>query len=144
MATIILIFHLLGASVWVGGHLILLLSVMPKALRLQNPEIILAFEERYERVGIPALIVQLLTGLWLAHRLIPGVLPAFGLDDRLHSMVALKLALLFATVVFGAHARFSLVPHLSDRTLRSLGWHIGIVTSLGVALLIIGAMMRSH
>ena len=121
MTAIILILHLLGASVWVGGHLVLLISVMPKAMRLRSPEIILSFEERYERVGIPALIMQLLTGLWLADRLVPGVLPALGLHDRLQQLVALKLALLLATAAFGTHARLRLIPRLSVRTLSSLG-----------------------
>jgi len=32
--------HLLGAAVWVGGHLVLSISVLPRALRARDPGII--------------------------------------------------------------------------------------------------------
>ncbi|WKZ66749.1 MAG: hypothetical protein QY325_02230 [Flavobacteriales bacterium] len=42
--TWLLILHLLGASIWVGGHLVLLLTVLPGALKARDAERILAFE----------------------------------------------------------------------------------------------------
>ena len=90
----LIILHLLGASVWVGGHLVLLLSVLPKALRDRDPTVILRFEHPFERIGIPALVLQLITGLLLAHRYVPGILPAFDFADRIHQVVAIKLILL--------------------------------------------------
>lgn len=68
MAFIALVLHLLGATVWVGGHLVLLITVLPKALRDRNPHPVLEFEKPFERIGIPALVLQVITGLWLAHR----------------------------------------------------------------------------
>ncbi|MBI2492153.1 MAG: copper transporter, partial [Candidatus Rokubacteria bacterium] len=64
--------HLLGAAVWVGGHLVLSLSVLPRALRTRDPAIIRDFESAFERVGLPALLVQVLTGLWLALHWVPA------------------------------------------------------------------------
>lgn len=55
--------HLLGAAVWVGGHLVLSISVLPRALRARDPGIIREFESGFERLGIPALLVQVVTGL---------------------------------------------------------------------------------
>lgn len=69
--------HLLGAAVWTGGHLVLALSVLPKALRERSPQVLRDFEAGFERVGIPALIVQVASGLWLAlnarFRVIPNL-----------------------------------------------------------------------
>ena len=65
--------HLLGAAVWVGGHLVLSLSVLPRALRARDPAIIREFESGFERLGIPALLVQVVTGLWLAHHWAPDI-----------------------------------------------------------------------
>lgn len=144
MATVILVLHLLGASVWVGGHLVLLLAVLPKALRQQDHRLVLAFEERYERVGVPALVVQLLTGLWLANRYVPGILPAFDLEGRLHVIVAVKLSLLFTTILVGAHARLRIIPRLDPGRLGSLAGHILLVNALAIGLVVAGAMVRDH
>jgi len=38
------ILHLLGAMVWVGGHLVLCLGVWPPALRARDPAPVRAFE----------------------------------------------------------------------------------------------------
>src|SRR5690606_12480673 len=67
----LLFLHLLRASVWVGGHLVLLFSVLPGALRGRDVQPVRAFEQLYERVGIPALLVQIITGVWLAGKWLP-------------------------------------------------------------------------
>ena len=67
----LLFLHLLGASVWVGGHLVLLFSVLPGALRRRDVQPVRAFEQLYERVGIPALLLQIATGIWLAGQWLP-------------------------------------------------------------------------
>jgi uncharacterized membrane protein len=61
----LVLFHLLGACVWVGGHLILSLSVLPKALKAKNTKVITEFENSFEKIGIPALLIQVLTGVFL-------------------------------------------------------------------------------
>lgn len=137
----VLVLHLLGASVWVGGHLVLLLTVLPRAVRERDPEVLLRFERPYERIGIPALIVQLITGLWLAHRLVPGVLPAFALADPLQRLVALKLLLLLGTAVTGAHARLCILPRITPERLPRIAWHVGLVTAMAIALLVSGTIL---
>src|SRR5256885_1975814 len=65
---LVLCLHVIGACVWVGGHLVLATRVLPRALREKKAAIIQEFEHGYEQIGMPALGVQILTGLWLAHR----------------------------------------------------------------------------
>jgi hypothetical protein len=76
----ILLLHVLGATIWTGGHLVLAITVLPRALRAKDPSIVEQFEGGYEKLGMPALVLQLLTGLWLAYRLLPdpGAWFAFG------------------------------------------------------------------
>ncbi len=64
---ILLFLHLIGASIWLGGHLILALKILPPAWRARDPAPIRAFEERYEALGLPALLLQVITGIWLQH-----------------------------------------------------------------------------
>ncbi len=47
---ILLIIHLISASIWVGGHLYLCICLVPKALFQKNPDHILNFERT---VGFP-------------------------------------------------------------------------------------------
>ena len=135
--------HLLGASVWVGGHLVLSLSVLPRALRARDPAIIREFESGFERLGIPALLVQVVTGLWLAHHWVPHVAEWFSPSTPAARLVLLKLALLAATVALAVHARLRVLPRLDAATLRILACHIVAVTLLGVALLVVGVAIRT-
>lgn len=140
---LVLIFHLLGATVWVGGHLVLSLAILPRALRERQPSIILDFESGYERIGIPALLVQLVTGLWLAHHWVPGVVDWFSPSTPQAGLILVKLALLAATIVLGAHARLRIIPRLSGENLPLLAWHVITVTLLGVAFLVVGVAFRT-
>ncbi|MCB0793802.1 MAG: CopD family protein [Flavobacteriales bacterium] len=138
----LLVLHLLGASVWVGGHLILLLTVVPSAMRSGDPEMIRAFEESYEKIGVPALVLQVVTGLWLANSYVPGILPALDMSDPLRTAIAWKLILLLATFVIGAHARLFIIPNLNKERLPWMAVHILLITMIALAMLVLGASVR--
>ncbi len=140
---LLVVLHLLGASVWVGGHLVLSLSVLPRALRARDPAIISEFESGFERLGIPALLVQVVTGLWLAYHWAPDIAGWFFPSTPAARLVLVKLALLAATVALAVHARLRVVPQLNAATLRILAYHIVAVTLLGVALLVVGVAIRT-
>jgi hypothetical protein len=133
----------LGATIWVGGHLVLSLSVLPRALRARNPEIIREFESGFERLGIPALLVQVVTGLWLAGHWAPDVAGWFFPSTPQARLVLIKLALLAATVALAVHARLRVIPRLDAANLRFLAYHVVAVTLLGVALLLVGVAIRT-
>jgi hypothetical protein len=57
--------------------------------------------------------------------------------------VAIKLALLAATVALAIHARLRVIPRLEAATLRVLAYHVVAVTLLGVALLVVGVGIRT-
>jgi putative copper export protein len=138
---IALALHLLGATVWVGGHLTLALTILPRALEQERASIVSEFEQRFERIGLPALAVQVLTGLWLAEHLLGA--PQNWFDDTPTArVVQVKLALLAATVALALHARLRVIPALSDETLRTLAWHIRLVTLAAVLLVLAGVSIR--
>lgn len=137
----LIVLHVLGACVWVGGHLVLALSVLPKALKKKNPDIVREFEEHYERVGIPALLLQVITGLMIAVIYMP-VSEWFTFQDRAHIHIGLKLILLFITFLLAVHARLFIIPKLSRNNLASLGWHIVAITTVAVAMLFVGLNFR--
>lgn len=141
MLFLVLLMHLIGASIWVGGHLVLLLSVVPEALRKGDLELVLRFERSYERLGVPALFLQVITGLWLAHRYVPCIVEAFAFDDPLKKAISIKLVLLTLTLLTGVHARLRIIPTLTAARLPFLAGHVLLITLLGLALLVFGAFL---
>jgi putative copper export protein len=67
---VVLSVHILGATIWADGHLVLAVTILPNALRQQRAATVSEFEQRFERIGLPALGVQIATGLWLAEHLL--------------------------------------------------------------------------
>lgn len=138
---VLLSLHILGATVWAGGHLVLALTILPEALRQRRAVTVSEFERRFERIGLPALGVQIATGLWLAERLLGS--PAHWFDgNSVARTVQVKLGLLAVTVGLAIHARFRVIPKLSDDTLPTLAWHIRIVTLAAVLFVLAGASIR--
>jgi putative copper export protein len=135
--------HLLGASVWVGGHIVLALAVLPRALRANDAAIVRDFESGFEKVGIPALLLQVVTGLWLAHHWLPDVGAWFAAESPQARFVLAKLACLAATIALAAHARLRIIPRLDATTLRPLAWHIRGVTAIAITFVIFGVAIRT-
>jgi putative copper export protein len=133
--------HILGATVWAGGHLVLALTILPRALREHRSAAVSEFERSFERIGLPALAVQILTGLWLAHHLLGS--PGNWFDDNpVARVVQVKLGLLVLTLGLAVHARFRVIPKLSDDTLPTLAWHIRLVTLAAALFVLAGASIR--
>jgi putative copper export protein len=140
---LVVILHVLAATVWTGGHLILALTVLPRALRARDPRIVQEFESGFERLGIPALFVQIATGLWLAWRIAPNAAAWFSFDNAITAHIGIKLLLLLATILLAMHARLRLIPRLSAATLPALAAHIAAVTVLSVLFVLVGVGLRT-
>jgi len=138
----LLCLHILGACIWVGGHLVLATRILPRALREKKAALIREFEQGYERIGMPALAVQIGTGLWLAHRLLGGSAAGWWGDSSLARVVQVKLALLAATAALALHAKLRVIPRLRDDNLPLMGAHIVGVTTFGVLFALAGASLR--
>ncbi len=136
----VLFLHLLGASVWVGGHLVLLFSVLPGAMRGRDVQPVRAFEQLYERVGIPALLLQIVTGVWLAGQWLPHSQWFDG--SPIAHLIQAKLLLLGFTALLGVHARLALIPKLNAQRLPQLGVHIVLITLTAMAFVWVGAGFR--
>ncbi len=136
----LLIGHLIGAAIWIGGHLLLCVRYLPEAIRLKNPEIITQFEKKYEIIGLPALVVQVITGIWMAVAYYNVTLLSFA--TAMESAVSIKLILLFITVLLAMHVRFFVFPKLTAKNLWFLAWHIIAVTCIGLLLLYFGISIR--
>jgi putative copper export protein len=141
MYAFVLLLHILAASVWAGGHLFLALRVLPEVLRRRSAAL-LDFERRYEPLGMSALAIQVVSGLWLASRLVP---PSMWLDPDVPAsrMLMVKFGSLAVTVAFALDARFRVLPRLRDATVGSMVPHISAVTVLSVLFVFAGVGIRT-
>lgn len=138
-----LLLHVLAATVWTGGHVVLAVAVLPRVLREQNLSELLRFESAYEKIGMPALIIQVMTGLWLAYAMLPDVRLWFIADNSVSRSILLKLVLLLATVLLAADARLRIIPRLSVENLQALAYHIIPVTIISVLFVVVGVSFRT-
>ena len=143
MYQLILVLHILGATVWTGGHLVLATTILPRALRRRNAALVRDFEARYEGIGIPALAVQVVTGFWLAHRILPDPKAWFAFASPVATLIAVKLAVLMLTVILAVDARVRIIPRLRSENLPALAWHVIPVTVLSVLFVVIGVGLRT-
>ena len=139
----VLLLHVLGATVWTGGHIVLVAAVLPRVLAERSPAELLRFESAYEKVGMPALVIQVATGLWLAFRLAPDVGSWFAADTPLTRLILFKLSLLAATLIAAVDARLRLIPRLSPETLPAMARRIVLVTVLSVLFVVAGVSFRT-
>jgi len=139
----ILLLHILGATVWTGGHLVLSCTVLPRALKNRSVEIIREFESGFEKIGIPALLIQVGTGLWLAYTRMPSLTDWLDTENPVSRLVLVKLALLLFTVILALHARLAILPILTVQALPRLAFHIITVTVFSVLFVWTGVAFRT-
>lgn len=139
----ILLIHILAATVWTGGHLVLALGFLPRILRERSVAELTNFESSYEKWGMSALIIQVLSGLWLAHFRLPDISLWFSGESFVTRLIALKLALLGLTLAVAMDARLRIIPNLTAETLPAMALRIRLVTLLGVGFVVVGTTFRT-
>jgi putative copper export protein len=142
MYDLMVLLHVLAATVWTGGHLVLALTILPGVLKNKDLAFIQRFESSYEKVGIPALLIQIATGLWMVNTMVAEHSALLNLENPAAKLLWIKLGLLALTAVLAADARLRIIPKLSPSNLRSLAFHIVPVTIISVLFVVAGVLFR--
>ena len=138
-----MLLHLLGATIWVGGHLFIGIKLLPKALKTGDKTDLLNFERNYETIGMPALLIQVISGLWLAYIHEPEISHWFTFSGHNGLHISIKLLLLFITVVCAIIANKVLIPNIENpKSFKKLAALIYIVTISSILFLITGLSFR--
>jgi putative copper export protein len=139
----LLFFHLLGATVWVGGHLFIGIKLLPKALKTGDKSELLNFERNYESIGMPALILQIITGLWLSYIHESDLSKWFDFSNHIGLHISIKLLLLFITLTCAIIANKVLIPKIdSPVNFKILSVLIYFVTVSSVLFVLTGLSFR--
>ena len=141
---LLLIIHLMSATVWVGGHLILVASYLPRAIKEKNQNYILNYEKKYESICMLSLILLILSGILMAYKYGGTIEHWFEFATPIEKVVSTKLLLLFATLLFALSAQFKVLPKLNNniKYLPEMALHILCVTIIGISMLILGSFVR--
>ncbi|XOV79877.1 MAG: CopD family protein [Aestuariibacter sp.] len=139
----LLLVHILCATIWTGGHIVLSCVVLPAALKNRTPEVLLKFESGYEKLAMPALLLQVLTGIALAYRYMPNAANWVNPNDPISRLITAKLLLLALIAGFAIHARFRVLPNLNQNNLTVMAWHIIPVTLFSILFVVVGVSFRT-
>lgn len=139
----VIMLHLLGASIWIGGHAVLVAAVLPGALRRNEPDRVVEFERGYGRLGLSALVVQLLTGFWLADCWIGDWTRVFTEPTVQSHLVLSKLTVLALTLALAGYAYHAVLPKIGQGRLGRFALLAGVTTALSVVMLILGVGIRT-
>ncbi len=143
MYGLLLTLHILAATIWTGGHIVLSVVILPHVLRKRSPQRLLEFEAVYEKIGMPALVIQIITGLMLTYRILPDTSLWFNMSIPLTHGIAAKLTLLLLTLAFALDARFRVIPKLSPSNLNDMAFHIILVTAFSILFVLVGVSFRA-
>ncbi len=141
---LLLIIHLICAAVWVGGHLYLACCILPGVLRKKDADRLLKFEKSFEPLGMPALALLVITGIWMMTQFGIHFSDWFSFSSSIEQVTSTKLILLLATVLFAISAQVRVIPKLkkSPKKLPEMAVHVICVTLLGIAMLVLGSFIR--
>ncbi len=140
---ILVTLHILGATIWTGGHLVLAIAILPKAMRARDPKMIHDFESSYEKAGMHALAIQIITGIWLAASYMQGFGEGLRAGAQVPMLIVAKLALLALLVIVALHARLVVLPKVTSENMSSMAWHIVAVTVVSVLFVVVGVGIRT-
>lgn len=140
----LLIIHLICAAIWVGGHIYIMVCILPKCLHQRNASRLLQFEKSFEPLGMPALVLLVITGIWMLNKYGIPISQLFSFSSPIERVGSVKILLLFATVLFAISAQTRVIPKLKKDSskLPEMAVHIIAVTLIGIALLVLGSFVR--
>lgn len=139
---IILIFHLLAATIWVGGHIFLAIRILPEALKTRNPLVLKNFKQKFEPVGMPALAILLITGIAMAYDYGVTFSNWFSFSNPIEKVVSIKILLLATTISMAVVAEVFIFPRLKSQNMIGASIFIITVTGIAITMLVLGSLVR--
>ena len=129
----LVLFHVLGAAIWIGGFMVAAIGVVPRAKKAQDVSLILDYLDAFKIPGHIALTIQLLTGLRLAMFYMGGGQGA----GTAGTVIGAKLFLLIAIViVMIAGKKTGMVS--AETTISKASGYVYIMALIAVSMMVLG------
>lgn len=136
--SVLIILHILGASIWIGGMLIMALGVLPKAKKANNASLIKDYEGSFHILGMIALTLQFLTGFRLAMIYAGGMKGLFDFSNHAAVLFMWKLVLILLTMGLFVVFKKKTLSALVNSNVSSASSMIWILTLISIALMVLG------
>ncbi|MCA9286018.1 MAG: hypothetical protein KDA22_12415 [Phycisphaerales bacterium] len=140
---LLVMLHVLGACIWIGGSIALVSIVLPPAMRERRAEPVVAFERRFGWLGLGALTAQLLTGTWLGLVHLGDLRTIFAEPKATTHLVLTKLVLALVVFGWGGYEYHIMALRLKADGLRRFNAHAWTTVALSVLLLVLGVAIRT-
>lgn len=142
MHQLLLILHLLAACVWVGGHIILLFRYVPTAYKENSIDAINVFRKKFEPLGIPSLLLLIITGILMAYDYNVSFSTWFSFSSKIERVISLKLILITITVISAIVSTRFIFPNLKGKVTPVVLVFISLVTLIAVIMVVLGSTIR--
>lgn len=136
--SVLVILHILGASIWIGGMLIMALGVLPKAKKAKNASLIKDYEGSFHILGMIALTLQFLTGFRLAMIYADGMKGLFDFSNHVAVLFIWKLVLILLTIGLFVVFKKKTLANLTDDNISGASNMIWNLTIFAIALMVLG------
>ncbi|MEZ4724873.1 MAG: hypothetical protein R2863_09495 [Candidatus Kapaibacterium sp.] len=136
--SVLVILHILGASIWIGGMLIMALGVLPKAKKSNDASLLKNYEGSFHILGMIALTIQFLTGFRLAMIYAGGMKGLFDFSNHLAVLFVWKLVLILATMGLFVIFKKKTLSSLESDKISNATSMIWLLTLISIALMVLG------
>jgi len=102
---ILVFLHIIAATIWAGGYIILTITILPKSIRQKSTDLIHNFNKSFHTLSMIALGFQVITGFRLATLLLPmskwaefGNPVALGINTKFFLLILTIIAIIIEKV----------------------------------------------
>jgi putative copper export protein len=134
----LVILHILGASIWIGGMLIMALGVLPKAKKAKDAILLKNYEGSFHILGMIALTIQFLTGFRLAMIYAGGMKGLFDFSNHLAVLFIWKLVLILITMGLFVVFKKKTLSVIDNSNISSASTLIWVLTLISITLMVLG------
>lgn len=141
MLKLSIVLHVLAATIWTGGHLALVFMYLLPAIKEKNLSQLLIFEEKYEKVGMPSLLILVVTGLYQSYTFEPDLSNWFNFSNYISAHFSAKILMILGIASLALDMKLRVMKQKVPNVF-SFSWHILAVTMLSVLLVVTGLSFR--
>lgn len=138
----LLVIHLLAATVWIGGHLILAFRYLPEAIKTKDLEKLKTFKDKFEPIGMPSLITLVITGILMAYDYDVTITKWFSFSNGIEKVISIKLILFITSLTLAISAQLFIFPKLTPKRYHYITILIIVVTLIAISMLVLGSLIR--
>lgn len=136
--SVLIILHILGASIWIGGMLIMALGALPKAKKANDASLLKNYEGSFHILGMIAITIQFLTGFRLAMIYAGGMKGLFDFSNHAAVLFMWKLVIVLLSAGLFVVFKKKTLSNLDNNNISSASAIVWLIALLAIAQMVLG------